>query len=119
MIAKLNYRICHHFTIICMPMRVHKHIYLHIHIHIHICIHCMYNTYTNKYYLLFFIGTKWQNRRKLAMSGFHFSLMKQFVEIMIAESNATTESLNHVDELIIEDLLLFTSNHTLNVICGI
>ncbi|XP_032675967.1 cytochrome P450 4C1-like [Odontomachus brunneus] len=67
--------------------------------------------------LLISKGIKWQNRRKILTSAFHFSILKDFVEIFIEEGNRITESFNHMEESIIENMQFFTSHHTLNAIC--
>lgn len=64
-------------------------------------------------------GMKWQKRRKILTPAFHFSILKQFTEVLIEEGNRATESLNHTEESVIENLQFFTSHHTLNAICGI
>ncbi|XP_014487249.1 PREDICTED: cytochrome P450 4C1-like [Dinoponera quadriceps] len=61
-------------------------------------------------------GMKWQKRRKILTPAFHFSILKQFVEILIEEGNRAAESLKNTEESVIDDLLHFTSHHTLNAI---
>ncbi|XP_014484841.1 PREDICTED: cytochrome P450 4C1-like isoform X2 [Dinoponera quadriceps] len=67
--------------------------------------------------LLISKGMKWQKRRKILTPAFHFSILKQFVEILIEEGNRAAESLKNTEESVIDDLLHFTSHHTLNAIC--
>ncbi|XP_014486908.1 PREDICTED: cytochrome P450 4C1-like, partial [Dinoponera quadriceps] len=69
--------------------------------------------------LLISKGMKWQNRRKILTPAFHFSILKQFVEILIEEGNRAAKSFKNTEESVIDDLLHFTSHHTLNAICGI
>lgn len=61
-------------------------------------------------------GTKWHKRRKILTPTFHFNILKQFVEIMIEESNNMAKSLKD-NKGIVNDLVSFVSHHTLNVIC--
>ncbi|XP_014486909.1 PREDICTED: cytochrome P450 4C1-like isoform X1 [Dinoponera quadriceps] len=67
--------------------------------------------------LLMSKGIKWKERRKILTPAFHFSILKQFVEIFIEEGNRAAESFNNTEESVINNLLLFTSHHTLNAIC--
>ncbi|XP_014486912.1 PREDICTED: cytochrome P450 4C1-like [Dinoponera quadriceps] len=62
-------------------------------------------------------GTKWQKRRKILTPAFHFSILKQFVEVLIKEGNNAAKSFNHIEETVIDDVLFFTGHHTLNAIC--
>jgi len=49
---------------------------------------------------------------------FHFNALKQFVNIQIEEGNHVTQCLKKNKQFIINDLFLFISHHTLNIICG-
>ncbi|XP_020294929.1 cytochrome P450 4d1-like [Pseudomyrmex gracilis] len=64
-------------------------------------------------------GNKWHTRRKLLTSAFHFNILRHFVDVLIKEGNHMTKSLKESEEtVIIQDLVLFVSEHTLNAICG-
>ncbi|XP_014486915.1 PREDICTED: cytochrome P450 4C1-like [Dinoponera quadriceps] len=67
--------------------------------------------------LLISTGMKWQKRRKILTPAFHFSILKQFVEVLIEEGNRAAKSFSDTEESVINDLQLFTSYHTLNAIC--
>ncbi|XP_025160850.1 cytochrome P450 4C1 isoform X2 [Harpegnathos saltator] len=62
-------------------------------------------------------GAKWHKRRKILTPAFHFSVLKEFVKTFIEEGNRVVKSFNPAEESIIEDVMLFTSHHTLNAIC--
>lgn len=66
----------------------------------------------------FSVGTKWHKRRKILTPAFHFSMLKQFVDVFIKEGNYMTQSLKDNKKLIVNDLMSFVSQHTLNAICG-
>uniref|UniRef100_UPI003B642336 cytochrome P450 4C1-like n=1 Tax=Monomorium pharaonis TaxID=307658 RepID=UPI003B642336 len=62
-------------------------------------------------------GSKWRKRRKILTPAFHFTILKEFVDIFIEESTRMTESLKNINGSNIEDLATFISQHTLNAIC--
>ncbi|XP_011878425.1 PREDICTED: cytochrome P450 4C1-like [Vollenhovia emeryi] len=62
-------------------------------------------------------GTKWHKRRKILTPTFHFSILKQFVEILIEEGNLMVKTLKDSKKTTVDDLMLFISSHTLNAIC--
>lgn len=67
--------------------------------------------------LLTSTGPKWQKRRRILTPTFHFNILKQFVDILVEESNSMTKFLNDLDGSIVKDLVSFVSRHTLNAIC--
>ncbi|XP_026829554.1 cytochrome P450 4C1-like [Ooceraea biroi] len=67
--------------------------------------------------LLISKGGKWQERRKILTPTFHFNILKQFVDIMVEESNHMTKSLKDMEDSTVQDLQSFFSYHTLNIIC--
>lgn len=66
-----------------------------------------------------FIGNKWQKRRKILTPAFHFNVLKKYMDIIADNSEKVVESLklNQTKENV-QNLLQFTTNYTLNVICG-
>ncbi|XP_067213637.1 cytochrome P450 4C1-like [Linepithema humile] len=62
-------------------------------------------------------GAKWHKRRKILTPAFHFNMLKQFVDVFIEEGNYMTQCLKGNEELIVNDLISFVSQHTLNAIC--
>ncbi|XP_014206431.1 cytochrome P450 4C1-like isoform X2 [Copidosoma floridanum] len=68
--------------------------------------------------LLTSTGKKWQERRKILTPAFHFNVLKKLMEIITENCEKTIKSLklNNRDESV-DDLLQFTANHTLNIIC--
>ncbi|XP_036144046.1 cytochrome P450 4C1-like isoform X1 [Monomorium pharaonis] len=67
--------------------------------------------------LLLSTGSKWQSRRKLLTPTFHFNILKQFIKILVEESESMTKSLKNAGGVITKDLIPFISEHTLNIIC--
>lgn len=70
----------------------------------------------NNYFVL--VGIKWQTRRKILTPTFHFNILKQFVDILIEESDCMIKTLKDVKGTVVKDLVPFMSEHTLNAICG-
>jgi len=62
-------------------------------------------------------GAKWHSRRKILTPTFHFTILQQFVDILIEESDNMTESLKNTGSAVVKDLVPFMSEHTLNAIC--
>jgi len=62
-------------------------------------------------------GLKWRKRRKILTPTFHFTILKQFVNIFIEEGNRMTKFLKDGNISNIDDLANFMSQHTLNAIC--
>ncbi|XP_012064252.1 PREDICTED: cytochrome P450 4C1-like [Atta cephalotes] len=62
-------------------------------------------------------GSKWQSRRKILTSAFHFNILQQFVEILIEESENMTKSLKNTEGTVVKNLVPFISEHTLNALC--
>lgn len=67
----------------------------------------------------FVLGTKWHKRRKILTPAFHFNILQQFMDIITEETNRISKTPKDTKSIMVEDLLFFTSEHTLNVICGI
>jgi len=77
------------------------------------------HTYTLK--IINFIcvtGSKWRKRRKILTPAFHFTILKEFVDVFIEEGNRMTKYLKDIDGSNVDDLAMFISQHTLNAICG-
>jgi len=70
-------------------------------------------------YFIIVLGSKWQSRRKILTSAFHFNILQQFVEILIEESENMTKSLKNIEGTVVKNLVPFISEHTLNALCGI
>ncbi|XP_018393741.1 PREDICTED: cytochrome P450 4C1-like [Cyphomyrmex costatus] len=62
-------------------------------------------------------AAKWHSRRKILNSAFHFNILQQFLDILIEESENMTNSLRNTGDTVVNDLLSFVSEHTLNAIC--
>ncbi|XP_070168059.1 cytochrome P450 4C1-like [Polyergus mexicanus] len=62
-------------------------------------------------------GAKWNARRKILTSAFHFNILNQFANMLIKEGNCMTKSLKDVGGVVVKDLVLFISEHTLNATC--
>ncbi|XP_020298764.1 cytochrome P450 4C1-like, partial [Pseudomyrmex gracilis] len=62
-------------------------------------------------------GNKWHTRRKLLTPAFHFNILRHFVDVLVEESNHMAKSLKESEETVIQDLVSFVSEHTLNAIC--
>ncbi|XP_070168004.1 cytochrome P450 4V2-like [Polyergus mexicanus] len=62
-------------------------------------------------------GAKWNARRKILTSAFHFNILNQFANMLIKEGNCMTKSLKDVGRVVVNDLVLFISEHTLNATC--
>ncbi|XP_071560726.1 uncharacterized protein [Temnothorax nylanderi] len=62
-------------------------------------------------------GSKWRKRRKILTPAFHFTILKQFVDVFIEEGNRMTKFLKDSNSSNINDLANFISQHTLNAIC--
>ncbi|XP_011632397.1 cytochrome P450 4C1-like [Pogonomyrmex barbatus] len=62
-------------------------------------------------------GAKWQSRRKLLNPMFHFAILQQFVDVFVKQSEDMTNSLKNTDDHIVNDLMFFISEYTLNTIC--
>ncbi|XP_025262283.1 cytochrome P450 4C1-like isoform X2 [Camponotus floridanus] len=60
---------------------------------------------------------KWRARRKMLTPVFHFNILNKFVDTLIKEGDCMTKSLKDVGGIVVEDLLPFISEHTLNAIC--
>ncbi|XP_020296673.1 cytochrome P450 4C1-like isoform X2 [Pseudomyrmex gracilis] len=66
--------------------------------------------------LLISKGSKWHTRRKILTPTFHFTILRQFVDIFIEESNRMINSLKDSKGPVIKNLVPFLSKHTLNAI---
>ncbi|KAL6256425.1 hypothetical protein P5V15_012538 [Pogonomyrmex californicus] len=62
-------------------------------------------------------GAKWKSRRKILDPTFHFSVLQQFVDVFIKESEDMANSLKNTGDTVVEDLKSFISKHTLNALC--
>ncbi|XP_011883813.1 PREDICTED: cytochrome P450 4C1-like [Vollenhovia emeryi] len=62
-------------------------------------------------------GTKWHLRRKILTPSFHFTILKQFTEILIEEAENMAKSMKDTGGTVVKDLLPLFSEHTLNAIC--
>ncbi|XP_011631819.2 cytochrome P450 4C1-like, partial [Pogonomyrmex barbatus] len=63
------------------------------------------------------LDAKWQSRRKLLNPTFHFAILQQFVDVFVKQSEDMTNSLKNTDDHIVNDLMFFISEYTLNTIC--
>ncbi|XP_020296146.1 cytochrome P450 4C1-like isoform X2 [Pseudomyrmex gracilis] len=62
-------------------------------------------------------GNKWHTRRKLLTPAFHLNILRQLVDVLVEGGNHMTKSLKESEETIIQDLVSFVTEHTLNAIC--
>ncbi|RLU27444.1 hypothetical protein DMN91_001248 [Ooceraea biroi] len=62
-------------------------------------------------------GAKWQERRKILTPAFHFTILKNFFDILAEESNRMVTALQNMKDSTVLDLESFISHHTLNIIC--
>ncbi|KAK9295402.1 hypothetical protein QLX08_010289 [Tetragonisca angustula] len=62
-------------------------------------------------------GRKWQTRRKILTSAFHFNVLQQFVDIFTEEGERLIKSLKSEEGVVVKDLMQLISEHTLNIIC--
>lgn len=69
-------------------------------------------------HLISVVGTKWYKRRKMLTPAFHFNLLTQFADILIEESERMVKCLKNTKGSVIENLMSFVNEHTLNIICG-
>ncbi|EZA52917.1 Cytochrome P450 4C1, partial [Ooceraea biroi] len=67
--------------------------------------------------LIFISGAKWQERRKILTPAFHFTILKNFFDILAEESNRMVTALQNMKDSTVLDLESFISHHTLNIIC--
>ncbi|NP_001165985.1 cytochrome P450 4AB4 precursor [Nasonia vitripennis] len=68
--------------------------------------------------LLTSAGNKWQARRKILTPAFHFNVLKKYMDIIVENSERMVRSLKtKASDGPIIDLLQFSTNYTLNVIC--
>ncbi|XP_020295585.1 cytochrome P450 4C1-like [Pseudomyrmex gracilis] len=68
--------------------------------------------------LLTSTGQKWQRRRKILTPAFHFSILKQYIDVLIDEGNRmVNDILTKIKDSTVTDLMSFVSHHTLNAIC--
>ena len=58
-------------------------------------------------YLVFILGAKWHERRKILTPAFHFNILNQFVDTLIKEGNCMTKSLQDVQGTVVKDLVPF------------
>ncbi|XP_028982658.1 cytochrome P450 4C1-like isoform X1 [Diachasma alloeum] len=67
--------------------------------------------------LLTSAGQKWQTRRKILTPAFHFSVLREFVEVFDQEGRRMVENLRSVGGETTVDLVTFIAKYTLNTIC--
>ncbi|XP_053982828.1 uncharacterized protein LOC128878567 [Hylaeus volcanicus] len=62
-------------------------------------------------------GPKWQARRKILTPAFHFTVLQQFSEVFMEETERLISSLKAEGGPVVKDLMHFYSERTLNMIC--
>ncbi|KAJ8683826.1 hypothetical protein QAD02_019618 [Eretmocerus hayati] len=67
--------------------------------------------------LLTSTGKKWWQRRKILTPGFHFNVLKKYLEIMNEEANKCVSKLEQEGDETVKNVVTFSSDVTLNVIC--
>ncbi|XP_032690305.1 cytochrome P450 4C1-like isoform X2 [Odontomachus brunneus] len=67
--------------------------------------------------LLLSTGAKWHSRRKMLTPTFHFSILREFTNILTEEGKRMVQKLKDVGDMVEVDIELFISEHTLNIIC--
>uniref|UniRef100_UPI003B5B09D0 cytochrome P450 4C1-like n=1 Tax=Leptopilina heterotoma TaxID=63436 RepID=UPI003B5B09D0 len=67
--------------------------------------------------LLTSTGKKWQHRRKMLTPAFHFSVLKEFLDIFDEHSKILVENLKTEGDESVQDIVPIFTKYTLNTIC--
>lgn len=65
--------------------------------------------------LIYFVGSLYQNRRKMMTAGFHFSILTDYVKIFAKETEKLVAKLSKND---ITNVLIPMSQYTLSAVAG-
>ncbi|XP_018393738.1 PREDICTED: uncharacterized protein LOC108772664 [Cyphomyrmex costatus] len=60
---------------------------------------------------------KWHSRRKILTTTFHLDILQQFVDVLIQEGENMTKFLKNSKDTVVNDVVSFVSEYTLNAIC--
>ncbi|XP_018393740.1 PREDICTED: cytochrome P450 4C1-like [Cyphomyrmex costatus] len=62
-------------------------------------------------------AVKWYSQRKTLTPTFHFNILQQFVDVFVQEGENMTKILKNSKDTVVNDVLSFVSEYTLNAIC--
>lgn len=65
-----------------------------------------------------FSGVKWQKRRKILTSAFHFNILRKYVNNIVENGEKVIESIENKGASVNLDVIPIVTEYTLNVICG-
>ncbi|KYN01906.1 Cytochrome P450 4C1, partial [Cyphomyrmex costatus] len=60
---------------------------------------------------------KWYSQRKTLTPTFHFNILQQFVDVFVQEGENMTKFLKNSKDTVVNDVISFVSEYTLNAIC--
>ncbi|XP_018394023.1 PREDICTED: cytochrome P450 4C1-like isoform X2 [Cyphomyrmex costatus] len=62
-------------------------------------------------------AVKWYSQRKTLTPTFHFNILQQFVDVFVQEGENMTKFLKNSKDTVVNDVISFVSEYTLNAIC--